>query len=333
VRRGVERVTGQVRRAYRRLLVRSASFLYNLPNIYFARFFMKPTFTFDESILNNDDKFADKFFKRFKLRHAPEPILLKDGIRKNYRFPTFYSDVTCAMAIFMCDYEKAKDIMPHPKVKPVKMTLGRSIVAFSCYEYKNVMGVPPYNEIAMTIPVLVDPQADIPVLPMVMSNLFKEFGYYVFSMPVTSYENQLRGNNIWGLPKVTQDIEIYEEDGDCVTVAKEESGEEYLRVRVPMEGNAESFDVKSNLYTRLGDRFLQSETNFKATFRVNKNMGLLLKKDAEPDREYLWFGNSPSARILNELDIERQPFQLRFARGMNSCFDLPNPKYKSPIQF
>jgi hypothetical protein len=30
----------------------------------------------------------------------------------------------------------------------------------------------------------------------------------VFGMPVTSRENQLRGNKLWGLPKVTQQIDI-----------------------------------------------------------------------------------------------------------------------------
>jgi len=30
-------------------------------------------------------------------------------------------------------------MMPHPSMKPVKMPGGRSVVLFSCYEYRNVM--------------------------------------------------------------------------------------------------------------------------------------------------------------------------------------------------
>jgi len=283
---------------------------------------MKPTLDFNETMLDNAGMFKDPFFKRFKLRHAPEPLQLNDDVSKDYLFPTFYGDVTCAIAIFLCDYRRAKAIMPHPKVKPVRMTLNRAIVAFSCYEYRNVMNVAPYNEIAMTIPVMVDPLVNVPVLPMVL-DVFKEFGYYVFSMPVTSLENQIRGNK----------IDIFEEGGDCVTVAKEESGEPYLTIRVPMDGEPEEFDVTSNLYTRLGDRFLQSETNFKATFNVTKHMELLFKKGAKPERTFLEIGDTPSARALRDLRIEEHPFQLRFAKGMNSCFDLPNPKYRSPIKF
>ena len=295
---------------------------------------MKTTLQFDDKLLDNNDKFQDDFYKRFKLRHAPKPLQLTDTISKNYLFPTFYSDVTCAIAIFLCSYDRAKDVVSRefgPKVKPVKMTKGRSLVAFSCYEYRNVMGVPPYNEIAMTIPIMFDAAINIPVLPMVLSS-FKKFGYYIFGMPVTSKENQIRGNKIWGLPKVTQEIDITEKDGYCKTVAKEENGQSYLEIDVPMNGTPTDFDVKSNLYSKLGDEIFQSETNFKATFNVTKHMNLLFKKGLKPDRQYIKIGNTESAKTLNELQLEEHPFQFRFAKHMSSCFDLPNPSFKSSIK-
>lgn len=289
---------------------------------------MKPTMQFDGQFVKNEHLFEDAFFQRFQLRHAPTPLELNDAVTKNYLFPTFYGDVTCALAIFLCSYERAERMMPHPRVKPVKMTRGRSLVAFSCYEYKQVMNVAPYNEIAMTIPVMVDPRYNVPVLPMVLP-VFANFGYYVFSMPVTSLENQIRGVKIWGLPKVVQEIDIREEGGHCVTTAFEASGEPYLEVRVPMDGKSQEFDVSSNLYTRRGNDFLQSRTCFKATFNVIKHMDLLFRKNARPDREYLRINDTPCGRILKELEIEEHPFQFRFARHMCSCFDLPNPDFKS----
>jgi len=293
---------------------------------------MKPTFEINEKLLDNVSEFKDEFYRRFKLRHAPQPLKLNDEISKNYLFPTFYGDVTCAIGIFLCSYAKAEKMMLHPKIKPVKMTKGRSLVAFSCYEYKKVLGVAPYNEIAMTIPIMVEPLVNVPVLPMVL-DVFPGFGYYVFSMPVTSEENMIRGHKIWGLPKVVQEIDIREESGDCVTMAKESSGENYFELRVPMSGKPTAFDVSSNLYSRLGDKLLSSETNFKAEFAVTKHMNLLFEKNAKPDRQYLKLGNSPSGKVLRELEIEEHPFQLRFARHMTSCFDLPNPDFQSTISF
>jgi hypothetical protein len=293
---------------------------------------MKTTKKITKTLLDNAGEFNNSFFNRFTLRHAPEPLQLNKTVKKNYLFPTLYGDVTCAIGIFMCSYEKAEKMMLHPAIKPIRMPLGRSLVVFSCYIYNKVLGVAPYNEIAMTIPVMVDPGINVPVLPMV-APIFRNFGYYVFSMPVTSLENQIRGLKIWGLPKVVQEIDLVEEKGDCVTMAREDTGEIYFTLRVPMAGNPTTFDVSSNLYSRLGDELLQSETNFKATFNINKHMELLFKKNATPDRTYLEIGDTPSGQVLKDLEIEKHPFQFRFAKNMSSCFDLPNPDFKSPIRF
>ncbi len=293
---------------------------------------MKPTFDIDEALLDNASDFGNDFFKRFKLRHAKAPLQLNERVAKDYLFPTLYGDVTCAIAIFLCPYERAEAMMLHPLIKPVRVTRGRAAVAFSCYEYKRVLGVAPYNEIAMTIPVMVDPKLNVPLLPLV-TNLFSCFGYYVFSMPVTSLENQIRGHKIWGLPKVVQEIDVREEAGDCITTARETTGETYFELCVPTSGTPTDFDVTSNLYSRLGDRLLQSETNFKARFNVTKYMNLLFKKGAKPDRQYLKIGDTSSGQMLKSLELEEHPFQFRFAKGVSSCFDLPNEAFQSRISF
>jgi Acetoacetate decarboxylase (ADC) len=293
---------------------------------------MKPTNTISKTLPDNASEFKNSFYSRFDLRHAPSPLQLNKTVKKNYLFPTLYGDVTCAIGIFMCSYEKAEKMMLHPRIKPIRMPFSRSLVVFSCYVYNKVLGVAPYNEIAMTIPVMVDPGINVPVLPMI-APIFKNFGYYVFSMPVTSKENMIRGHKIWGLPKVVQKIDITEDGGDCVTTAAEETGEDYFTLRVPMAGDPTQFDVSSNLYSRLDDELKQSETNFKATFSVTKNMQLLFKKGATPDRQYLTLGDSPSGRVLQELEIEEHPFQFRFAKNMSACFDLPNPDFAAPFTF
>lgn len=284
-------------------------------------------------LLDNADEFTDPFFQRFQLRHASKPLQLNDEIAKDYLFPTFYDDVECAQAVFLCNFERAAELLPHPKMKPVGMFGNRALVAFSCYVYNKVLGVAPYNEIAMTIPIRVNPGVPVPVLPMLAGGLFSDFGYYVFSMPVTSLENQLRGMKIWGLPKVVHEIDIFHDKGDCVTVDKDEAGRPYFTLRVPMEGKPTKFDVKSNLYTRMGNDLWQSETNFKATFNVTKFTSLLWKRGVQPDREYLTIADTPAGEALRRLEIEPAPFQLRYAKHMTACFDLHNPQFRSPIIF
>jgi hypothetical protein len=276
---------------------------------------------------DNEDKFDAPFFKRMTLRPAPRPLALEDGIEKTYQFPTFYGDVGCAIGIFLCDYDAARALLPHPKLVPVRMPRGRSLVILSCYEYRQVLGVWPYNEIAMTIPVMANARLRPPVLPMLASALFPRFGYWVFGMPVTSRENQLRGNRIWGLPKVTQRIDIERAGSQCVTTAYEDDGTPYLTLRVPTTGTATDFDVKGWVYSQLDGRVRRAETRFKGRFWVNKHMAMLVRRGLHPERPVLTVGSGPSARPLRELGIDPDPFQFRYTPSMSAAFDLPVEGY------
>ncbi len=172
-----------------------------------------------------------------------------------------------------------------------------------------------------------------PIIPMIVDK-FSHFGYYIASMPVTSYENMLRGRNIWGLPKVTEQIDIEKEGNFCVTKAYDEAQNVYFKLKVPTTGKATEFDVSSHLYSKLNGKILQSKTHFKATFNVNKHMNLLFKKGVQPDQQYLEISSSsPNAKMLRDLDIEQHPFQFRYAEGMTSCFDLANKVTPSWLSF
>jgi hypothetical protein len=282
---------------------------------------MKPNTHVDDTLVDNAASFNDPFFQRFELRPAPVPLELADGISKTYSFPTFYADVMCAIAIFLCDYGRAEAMLPHPSMKPVTMPGGRAVVLFSCYQYRNVMNLAPYNEIAMTIPIMVGAGYTPPLLPLVMD--FKKKGYYVFSMPVTSLENQIRGTGIWGLPKAVEEIEISTEGSHCTTVAKDEGGEIYFELSVPKEGSAKHFDETGYLYSMLDGQLLKSRTNFKGDFNLTTNASLLWKKGLRAETPALKLGSSPRADELRALQIEEVAFQFRYAESMNSCFDLP----------
>ncbi len=282
---------------------------------------MKPNTRLDPALVDNKELFSDPFFERFELRPAPAPLALSEDVSKRYSFPTFYADVTCAIAIFMCDWSRAREMMPHPSMLPVKMPGGRSVVLFSCYEYKNVMNIAPYNEIAMTIPIMVGGGWSPPVLPLVMD--FKRKGYYVFSMPVTSLENQIRGTSIWGLPKVVEEIEISTEGENCKTVARDAGGEAYFELTVPTTGSAKHFDEFGLLYTMREGELLKSRTCFKGDFTVTTRADLLWKKGQRAESPVLKLGNSARANELRALNLEEVAFQFRYSARMNSCFDLP----------
>lgn len=282
---------------------------------------MKADFNLVSDMPDNTGDFNSEFYKRFTLRKNTQPLQISEEISKDFSFPTLYNQVSCGIGIFMCNYDKAQKVLPHPSMKPVKMPGGRAVVILSCYEYKNVMNMKPYNEIAMTIPLLMDGGLSVPVLPLV-SKAFKNFGYHVFSMPVTSEENRLRGTKIWGLPKVTERIDIEQKDDFSTTVAYDENDKEYFRLKIPMNGKAESFDETGQLYSVLNNDIIKAQTNFKGDFKVNKHMGLLFNKGKKSDNPLLTLGDSPRVEVLKGLEIEESVFQTRWSPNMEACFDL-----------
>lgn len=283
---------------------------------------MKILNEFDSTLLKNEDKFTDDFYKRFELKERN--IKLGNVMEKSYMFPTLYGDVTCAQAIFLCSYEEALKLMPHPKVTPVRARKDRAVLAIACYEYKNVLGIPPYNEIALMIAVDVDKKSRV-LLPLVLNNYS---GYYVFSMPVTSRENCLRGNHIWGLPKVTQEIDFNIANGEAVVVARETDGKEYFRLRVPTAGKAVPMDEKTFLFSKLNGDIKKAETNFKGNFAISKNMGVLLNPNKQTEKPYLTLGDTPSGQVIKRLNPDPTPLQLRYVEHMTACFDFYDETYK-----
>lgn len=282
---------------------------------------MKADFNLVSEMPDNAGEFTSDFYQCFTLRKNSQPLQISDTISKDFSFPTFYKNVSCGMGIFMCSYEKALEVLPHTSMKPVRMPGGRAVVIFSCYEYRTVMNMQPYNEIAMTIPLLINPTISVPVLPLI-SKAFKNFGYHVFSMPVTSEENRIRGQKLWGIPKVTERIDIEQKDGFSTTVAFDADGKEYFRLKVPMNGNAESFDETGQLYSVREGELVKAQTNFKGDFNVNKHMALLLNKGKKSDSPLLTLGDSSRSEVLKRLEIEESVFQTRWCPSMEACFDL-----------
>ena len=282
---------------------------------------MKADFNLVSEMPNNAGEFSSDFYKRFTLRKNVQPLQISDSISKDFSFPTFYKNVSCGMGIFMCSYEQALKVLPHPSMKPVRMPGGRAVVILSCYEYRTVMNMQPYNEIAMTIPLLMNPSISVPVLPLI-SKAFKNFGYHVFSMPVTSEENRIRGQKLWGIPKVTKRIDIEQRDEFSITVAYDANDKEYFRLSIPMNGTSQSFNETGQLYSVREGELVKAETNFRGDFQVTKNMGLLLQKGKKSNNRLLILGDSPRAEILNKLEIEESVFQTRWCPSMEACFDL-----------
>ncbi len=295
---------------------------------YFALADIVPIGVRDEvvpGLLDNAREFDTPFFREFQLRHAPAPLRLNDQVEKNYFFPTFYDGVTVAVAMFFCSYEAASKLMPLPDMRPVSMGRGRAMVIFSSYQYNRVLGIEPYREIAISIPVLVRTESMLPLYPMVAEN-FPGMGVYVLSMPVTTLENKIRGREIWGLAKNVEKIDFAVEAGGYRTSATDGEGRPYLSFFVPFVGDETEIDRTFQIYTVHGGQLLRAPSRGRGTYLVRRFAGRLLGDPAAvPEREYLRLGTGPMADTLRGLKIEPHPFQFQFGKNVSSSFDLPVP--------
>jgi hypothetical protein len=160
---------------------------------------------------------------------------------------------------------------------------------------------------------------------MIFGKLYKNFGYHVIAMPVTSLESKIRGDEIWGLPKVVQEIDFSDEGDFRVCSIKDIGGNIYLRLKTPKFGKNTDMNETTFLYTKKDGRILKSQTWFKGNFSINK-YDTLLFKPIKNKIDYIQIGDFPDSTILRNLEIEEHPFQTRFSALVTSAFDLPCKK-------
>lgn len=272
------------------------------------------------SPVDNKERFNDAFFERFS--QNKQKVRLSKNVFKIYSFPTFYKDVKFATIAFFCSYKKALELMPHPKIRPVRMNRNKALIIFSCYQYKTVNEIEPYNEVGFLIPVLANHGFCMPILPLLLGKYLKNFGYHVVRMPVTSLESKIRGDEIWGLPKQVNEIDYSIEGKYYVCRVREEDGMDIVKVAVPMTGGSTHLDETAFLFTKKKNRILKSQAWFKGHFLVNRFTRQIYRPTV-PNQRYIEIGPSETGRLLKYLEIEKHPFQTRISFDLTSAFDLP----------
>ena len=129
--------------------------------------------------------------------------------------PLQYDNWEWMMATYSVPVSQIKKILP-PKLKPILVSPQRALISFGVLEYPNVVGLQPYDEWLISIPVQYEPSVNIPFLPLVYNPLFphsvyKKGGSYIYYLPVTTVESYQAGLEIWGFPKVHRQIKCTED--------------------------------------------------------------------------------------------------------------------------
>ena len=127
------------------------------------------------------------------------------------KLPVFYYDNTSMTAIYTASTEKVRRLLPLPDMHPVEAWLGRTLVAFTAFEYRKT-DIDPYNEFSISFPITFRKKA-IPGITVMGMMARRYFTAYVWQLPVTTERARKGGVDMYGYPKFLDDITFAKENG------------------------------------------------------------------------------------------------------------------------
>jgi hypothetical protein len=132
------------------------------------------------------------------------PVKISSG---DLKMPILYYDTMAFASSFTISSAAAKKLMPSSILKPALLVPGIAVLAIPCFEYRKT-SIGPYNEVGICIPALIKPVVNIPALPLLFEKSFKNLGFYVHHLPVTTKIAYDAGRSVWNYPKFVCSIEF-----------------------------------------------------------------------------------------------------------------------------
>lgn len=127
------------------------------------------------------------------------------------KLPVFYYDNTSMTAIYTAATDKVRKLLPHSDMHPVEAMVGKSLVAFTAFEYRK-SDIDPYNEFSISFPITFRKKA-IPGITVLGMMARRYFTAYVWQLPVTTERARRGGVEMYGYPKFLADITFAKENG------------------------------------------------------------------------------------------------------------------------
>ncbi len=138
--------------------------------------------------------------------YRQEPVSIRGAAGKA---PMFFRDFHLMGAMFLADLSKARAALPKRWHRPLRLPLGKAVVAVHCMEYKD-SDIGPYNEISLSIALK---RGWLPLLSLYQaarSMQSKTFHAYIKALPVTTEVALHGGLDYFNYPKYLADISFRE---------------------------------------------------------------------------------------------------------------------------
>lgn len=217
-----------------------------------------------------------------------------DGI--NFKLPVGATKSPAIMAGFLCDYEKAKAILPGNELHPVK-AFGKAVFMVTVIDYR-VTTIGKYIEYSIALAVTRGRKPAPPMLPAMMMKTYKT-GQFILDLPVSSEVSVKGGKGIWGMPKHKANLDFIITDNQ-VSSQYEKDGQFAFRIEIdkPQKANF-PINLSAINYSHFRNMLMASYIHFKS------KAGIRFGKRATGS---LFIGDHPRTKFLKDLQIESKPF-------------------------
>lgn len=233
----------------------------------------------------------------------PRVIRLETG---EIRLPILYQEASAMWAFFPVPSAPLKALIPDRRLKLVPLLPGITLVGIACLEYKHC-GLGPYNEVGIFFPVRYRPKLNLPLVPLLFEEAYKDMGLYIHRLPVTTEVALEAGQRIWGYPKFIADI-AFEEAGGWRTCRLTEAGQLILElsIKIPEPGPLRRRDLTT--FSVMEGRLLTARVNVQASMHSTR-----IPKSAQ-----LTLGPHPQGEELKAWHLGTRAIETRFYTHMQA---------------
>lgn len=130
-----------------------------------------------------------------------------------FQVPQHYLSWEMMMAHFPASASRVRGLLPSSKLQPIQIVPGLALVTLAAFEYHRAATLAPYREVAIMIPVRLQAMINLPLLPLLFPHWFRDVGFYIVHLPVTTQEACDIGIEIWGFPKFVAQIDFQSANG------------------------------------------------------------------------------------------------------------------------
>src|SRR5262245_27716923 len=122
-------------------------------------------------MLNRAERQADGFFPGVQVESIDVAV---EDRRWRVELPQRYHDWSFMMAHFPASARKVRQLLPSDKLVPVPLLPGIAVVSIAAFEYRRMATLAPYNELAIMVPVRRQPTVNIPAVPLLFPQWFRD---------------------------------------------------------------------------------------------------------------------------------------------------------------